>query len=294
MKIAKNGAYGLLALAVCLWASSGTISTLAMDYGVSVVDLTTIGFISASMVLLPLVAIFDRKSLMIRRKDIPAFIMFSLLAGVLMNLAFFGAINETTVAIAVILNFTYPTIVTIASVFVFKEKLSIQKILALPLTFVGCVLVAGAPLIESGVSINWLAIALGLLSAIGSATYYLWGKKLEERYSANTVVLYLFVLTAIMLVIVANPVSLAHSSIAAEAYVLIFMMAVLPGVVGFLACLVALRHIEASKASIVSSFEPIVAVGIAFVVLSEGVTAIQLGGVLLIVIGIVLLRIGDG
>lgn len=263
-----------------------------MDQGVSVLELTTFGFIFGSGVFLILVVIFDRKALRVNRRDVPAFIVFSIIAGLLMNLAFFGAINETTVAVAIILNFTYPSMVTIASVFLFKEKLSRQKIAALPLTFVGCVLVAGAPMIEEGASVGWIAVVLGLLSAIGSATYYLWGKKLEESYSTNTVALYLFGLTAIMLVIIANPISLAQSSITTEAYVLIFIMAILPGIVGFYSSLVALRHIEASKASIISSIEPMVAVGIALVVLSEGVTTLQLIGVLVTVVGIAMLRIG--
>jgi drug/metabolite transporter (DMT)-like permease len=292
--ITKNRAYALLVLAVCLWASSGTISTLAMDQGVSVLELTTFGFIFGSGVFLILVVIFDRKALRVDRRDIPAFVVFSILAGLLMNLAFFGAINETTVAVAVILNFTYPSMVTIASVFMFKEKLSKPKMVALPLTFVGCVLVAGAPLIEEGISIGWIAVILGLLSAIGSATYYLWGKKLEQSHSTNTVALYLFGLTAIMLVIIANPISLAHSSITMEAYLLIFLMAILPGIVGFYSSLVALKHIEASKASIISSIEPMIAVGIAYVVIAEGVTALQLVGVLVTVMGIAMLRIGEG
>jgi len=291
LNLTKNVSYSLLMLAVCLWASSGTVSTLAMDEGASVVELTTFAFIFASAILLPLVAILDPKSLRIGRKDLPAFIGFAFIAGVLMNLSFFGAINETTVAVAVILNFTYPTMVTVASVFVFKEKLTPQKLSALPLTFVGCVLVAGSSSLEGGVSASWLGIGLGLLSAVGTATYYVWGKKLEEEYSANTVVLYLFVLTTIMLVIGANPVSLAKTSIPMNAWLLIFMMAMLPGIVGFIASMMALRRLEAGKASIVSSIEPMVAVGIAFVILSEGVTLIQMAGVVLIVLGIVLLRL---
>jgi drug/metabolite transporter (DMT)-like permease len=290
--LTKDASYALLLLAVCLWASSGTISTLAMDEGVSVVELTTFGFIFGTLVLIPLVAILDPKSLKIARKDLPVFIGFSLIAGVLMNLAFFGAINETTVAVTVILNFTYPTMVTIASISVFREKLTNQKLAALPLTFLGCVLVAGSSSFEEGIGASWLGITLALLSAIGSAGYYVWGKKLEEKYSANTVVLYLFGLTAVILVIIANPFSLAKASIPMNGWLLILTLALLPGIVGFIASMLALRSLEASKASIVSSVEPMIAVGIAFVVLSEEVTAIQLVGVVLIVIGIVLLRLG--
>lgn len=291
MRLTQNGSYLLLLLAIGLWAASGTISTLAMDEGASFVEVTTFAFIFSSAVFLPLVAIFDRKSLRINRKDIPTFLVFSVIAGVLLNLAFFGAIDETTVAVTVVLNFTYPTIVTVASVFIFKERLSAHKLLALPLTFLGCVLVAGSPLFERGGSVSWLGIGLGLLSAIGSATYYVWGKKLEETYSANTVVLYLFVLSTIMLVFMANPIALATTSLSLTAFSFVFMLAMLPGIVGFLSSMVAFRQLEASKSSIVSSVEPMIAVGIAFVVLSEEVTAFQLTGVVLTVLGIVLLRL---
>lgn len=290
----KNGAYAFLILSVCLWASTGTMSTIAMNYGVSVINLTALAFIFASAVFVPLVAVFDRKSLKISRRDLPAFIVFSLVAGVLLDLGFFGAINETTVAIAIMLSFTYPSIVTIVSVFIFKEKLTTQKIVALPMTFLGCALVAGSPALEGGLAVSWAAVGLGILAAVGTATYYLWGKKLEERYRTNTVALYLFVLSAIMLVFIANPMSLLRSSIPTDAYIVIFLMAVLPGVVGYYASLAALKRIEASKASIVSSFEPAAAVVIAFVVLSEGLTAIQCAGVFLTVVGVVFLGLGKG
>ena len=292
MTLTRNGAYGLLAFAVFLWAASGTITTLALNEGVSVVELTTFAYIFASIVFLPIVAIFDRRSLRIDRRDIPTFIAFSFVAGAMVSLAFFGAIDETTVAIAVILEFAYPSMIVVASFFIFKEGLSKQKLLALPLTFIGCVLVAGSPAFEGGVPASWLAIGLGLLSAVGTAAYFVWGKKLQEKYSANTVTLYLFVFAAIMLSIGSNPFSLFRSSFTANAWVLIFLLGVLPGIVGFLASFVALRYIEAGKAGIVSSMEPMLAIGIAFMILSEGVTTIQVIGATVIVGGVMLLSLG--
>lgn len=291
MGTSKNAAYALLILAVCLWGTAGTVSSIAMDEGASVTQLTAFAFVISSLVFLPLVALFDRQSLRIKRKDFPEFLMFSIAAGVFLNLAFFGAIHLTSVTLTIVLNFSYPSIVTVASFFLFGEKMSLGKILALPLTFTGCVLVALAQDLGEGISFGVLGILLGLGSACGSAAYYLWGKKLEERYSPITVVLYLFVLSAIMLVMVANPISLANASIPATAWIFIFVLALFPGIIGFATSMIALKHIEASKASIVSSIEPVIAVALAFAILSEKVTSVQLVGVALVFIGVLLLRL---
>jgi len=69
------------------------------------------------------------------------------------------------VATAVILLYLYPSIVTIASIFLLGEKLTPQKLVALPLTFIGCVLVAGAQDLGEGIPIDIIGIALGLYTA---------------------------------------------------------------------------------------------------------------------------------
>lgn len=296
MIITKNTAYALMVVAVAMWATSGPFAELAYREDATVIEVTTFAFLIGALVLLVLIAIFDRASLRIRKKDLLPFIGFSLVAGVLLNLAWFGAIDETSVAITVVLNYTYPSMVTVASVFLFKEKFTAQKALALPLTFAGCILVAGGEDIAHGLSFNWYGIGLGLASGVATAVYYLWGKKFEESYSPNTVVLYLFAISTVFLVVVANPIELVQTSLSASAWFWILNVAIWSGVVGFLPSLVALKHLEASKASIVASIEPVFAVVLAFIMLAEGINAAQVFGVALVVLGVALLkaRIGLG
>ena len=197
----------------------------------------------------------------------------------------------TGVATAVILLYAYPSIVTIASVFLLKEKMTRNKALALPLTFIGCVLVAGAQDFEEGLSFDTVGIALGIYTAVAGAVYYIWGKKFLDKYSANTVILYMTVLSIPGLVIMANPLELVNTSLSADAWLLIFAIGLFPGTIGFVVSMVALRHIEASRASIVASIEPVAAVIIAYLVVSETINAFQGLGVALVFIGVILLRI---
>lgn len=290
MRISTNTAYALMVLAVAMWATSGPFAVLAIDEGADVMQITTFAFLIGTLIMLPLIAVFDRKSLRIRKKDLLTFIVFGLIAGVFLNLCWFGAIDLTSVTITIVLNYSYPSIVTVASFFLFSEKLTKQKLAALPLTFIGCVLVAGGQDLEQGFSFNTYGVLLGLGSAVGTAVYYLWGKKLEESYSSNTIILYMFLISTIVLVVMSNPFELAKTSLSSVAWMWIFQVAIWSGVVAFLASMFALNHLEASKASIVASIEPIFAVSLAFLILAEQISTVQILGVALVVGGVFLLR----
>jgi drug/metabolite transporter (DMT)-like permease len=71
---------------------------------------------------------------------------------------------------------------------------------------------------------------------------------------------------------------------------LVFLIALIPCTVGFFMSMVALRRIEASKASIMASVEPVAAVALAVVIVSEAVAGLQMVGVALVIAGIVILR----
>ena len=279
-----------MALAAVMWATSGTFTVLAIDAGVDVMQVTVFTTVITALILVPLIAAFDPKSLMIKAKDFLPFLAFSIITGTFFAIAWYMCVDLTSVATAVILLYAYPSIVTVASVFLLKERLSPQKALALPLTFVGAVLVAGAQEFEDGLSFNLVGIALGIYAAFGASVYYIWGKKFLGKYSANTVILYMTILSIPGLVIIANPFELLKNAISMEGWLYIIALGFFPGTVGFVVSMVALNHIEASKASIVASIEPVAAVIIAVVVLLEAVNGLQIIGVVLVFAGVILLR----
>ncbi|MBN1677470.1 MAG: DMT family transporter [Candidatus Thermoplasmatota archaeon] len=290
VNISKNIAYGLMALAAIMWASSGTFTVLAIDSGAEVMQVTLFASVVTTLILLPAIGVFDPKSLRLRRKDFLPMLGFSLITGTFFAVAWYMCVDLTGVATAVVLLYAYPSMVTIASVFLLGEKLTRGKALALPLTFAGCVLVAGAADLEEGFSFDLLGIGLGVYTAIAAAVYYIWGKKFLDRYSANTVILYMTALSIPGIVLIANPMTILDNHISYEAWAYIFAIGLFPGTIGFVVSMVALRHIEASRASIVASIEPVAAVVIAALVLSDVITLLQGIGVGLVFVGVLLLR----
>lgn len=293
MNISRNLAFGLMAVAATMWATSGTLTELALDANANAMEITVFSVIFTTVLVLIGVLAFDRKSLAIERKDIIPLIIFSQITSTFFSTAWYYCVDRTGVATAVILLYTYPSIVTIASIFFLSEKLTREKAIALPLTFVGGVLVAGSQNIAEGLTFDMIGVGLGIYTAVAGAIYYIWGKKFLTKYSANTVVLYMYIFSVPALVLIANPLSVAHTSLAGDAWWYIFLIGLIPGAIAPVASMIALRKIQASKASIVASIEPVVAVAIAYLVLSQTINLFQGIGVTLVFLGVIMLRLRE-
>ena len=289
MKITKNIAYGLMVLAALAWATSGTLAVLAIDEGATANIIALYSEIFSFAIFFFAVIALDRSAIMIRRSDFIPFLVFSMITGSLFMVAWYHCIDLTSVTTAVILLCSYPSIVTVASIFVLGEKMTLAKAIALPTTFVGCVLVAEAYDLDA-IRVNALGVGLGVFTAFGAAVYYLWGKKFLRRYSPYTVALYFSALMLPGLVILTDPAKSLVPSMSASAWIYVLLIGVVPCTFGFFISMVALKHIEASKASIVASLEPVMAVALAVIVVAEVVSGYQMVGVVLVIVGIVILR----
>lgn len=290
MHISKNFAYGLMVLAAFTWGTSGTLTVLAIGEGATANIIALYTEIFSGLLFLFVVLAFDRPSLRMRRADLLPFFIFSTITGAFFSLAWYNCIDLTSVTTAVILLCSYPCIVTVASVFMHGERLTLGKAIALPLTFGGCVLVSGAYDPEA-IKLNAVGIGLGVFTAFGAAAYYLWGKKFLKRYSANTVALYFSIMMIPTLIIITDPRESLLPSLSASAWALVFLLGLIPCTIGFFMSMVALKRIEASKASIMASLEPVMAVALAVIIIAEVVEGLQYVGVALTVAGVVILRI---
>jgi len=291
MNVSKNVAYLFMALAATMWATSGTFTELATGADATPMQITVFSVIITTVLVLIGVLAFDRKSLAVHRKDIIPLIVFSQITSTFFSTAWYFCVDRTGVATAVILLYAYPGIVTLASIFFLSERLTREKAIALPLTFVGCILVAGAQDMGETLEFDLIGIGLGIYTAIAGAIYYIWGKKFLVKYSANTVVLYMYIFSVPSLVLIANPASVAHTSLPADAWWYMFLIGLIPGAIAPVVSMLALRRIQASRASIVASIEPVVAVVIAYLILSETINLVQGIGVGLVFLGVIMLRL---
>jgi len=232
----------------------------------------------------------DPHSLRIRLRDIPLFIGTGICSILLFNYCYFEAIDVIgSAAVPALLLYTAPIFVMILSAFLFHERITKHKLLALALTFIGLGFVTGA--FTGGEMLSAKALVLGLGSGFGYALYSIFGKYLVDKYSSVTITFYTFLMTSIGAVpmsgIVRRLPALFSEKCMMFALGLAFFCTVLP----FLLYTTGLTRLEAGKASIFATIEPFFAAIVGLFLFHEQFTASKIVGMLCIVFAIVYLNL---
>ena len=163
--------------------------------------------------------------------------------------------------------------------------------MALVLAFAGCVMVSGI----SGGGLTPIGLLVGLGSGIGYGLYSILGTIALRRYSPYTVTTYTFIFAAVGSWIICRPVELfdkfTNTSHIGFLTVFCCLTALVTAVIPFLAYTCGLQNVEASKAGIIATIEPMVATLIGILVFSEPLTLISGLGILLILTAVVILNL---
>ncbi len=158
----------------------------------------TLRVVGASVMLVLFVAITNTELLKIDLRDSMSFIGTGIFSTVFFSWAYFTAIEEVSLSIAVILLYTGPAFVVILSRIFFGEPMTSRKIGALVLTLLGCVLVVKVFPVTAD-RISWYGIFVGLGSGFGYALYSIFGKHALKKYHPLTVIVYTFVFASVVM-----------------------------------------------------------------------------------------------
>ena len=289
-KAKRNIGPALILLAGCFWGSMGIFVRRLTDYGFSSIQIVAIRVTLAALVFCILLFIKDPSGFWISVKDIPLFLGLGFGSILFFTVCYFTAITMMPLSTAAILLYTSPIWIMLMSVLFFREKLTGRKLLALVLAFAGCVLVSGV----SGEGMTLTGLLVGLGSGIGYGLYSILGTVALRRYSPYTVTTYTFVFAALGSWLICRPAEmLAKFAAAPNLPGLVFfcvLTALVTAVIPFLAYTLGLQTVEASRAGILATVEPLVATLIGVAVFSEPLTLLSGLGILLILAAVVLLN----
>lgn len=289
-KAKRNIGPVLILLAGCFWGSMGIFVRRLTDYGFSSIQIVAIRVTLAALIFCILLFIKDPSGFRISVKDIPLFLGLGFGSILFFTVCYFTAITMMPLSTAAILLYTSPIWIMLMSVLFFREKLTGRKLLALVLAFAGCVLVSGV----SGEGMTLTGLLVGLGSGIGYGLYSILGTVALRRYSPYTVTTYTFVFAALGSWLICRPAEmLAKFAAAPNLPGLVFfcvLTALVTAVIPFLAYTLGLQTVEASRAGILATVEPLVATLIGVAVFSEPLTLLSGLGMLLILAAVVLLN----
>jgi drug/metabolite transporter (DMT)-like permease len=191
------------------------------------------------------------------------------------QLVFFAtALERVSASMATILFHTAPIVVVAAAVLSGREGLTALRGLALVLGVGGVAIVAAA---SGDLSAEPLGIALSLGSAVACAAVIVGIDLLGDHVEPLPLAV-LLITGSTVAMLAAVPFTGVGVPSGRDEWLLVLALGVVPGVIGTVALLAAIGDIGPSLSSILLTLEPPVTVLLAWIVLDERLSALQLAG----------------
>ena len=211
------------------------------------------------------------------------------------NVFFFKGLHLIHAGRASLIIANNPIFITIASFFLFKEKLNTVKIVGILISVSGAMVA-----ISRGNLRGMLTESFGLgelfifLSVLSWVTYSLIGKRVMQDVSAIEAVTYASVIGAILLfpAALAEGVSTNIFDYTPANWFSLFYLGFFGTVLGFVWYYEGINKLGPSKASLFINFVPISAIILAFLFLDEPITTSLLAGAAMVSLGVYLTNIG--
>ena len=199
---------------------------------------------------------------------------------------FFAALQRLDASLLALVLYTYPAWVMLGSLALGREQPTRRRVLALALSSAGLVvLLAGA----SAGAVDAVGVAMGIGASLAYTVYIL----VADRAGLDIPPLALTALVCVGAMCTLGIAGVASGSLSlalsAEAWMWLGLIAVVSTAVPIVAFFAGLARVGPSTAAILSSFEPVVTVALAYLAFSEVLSGVQLVGAALVLGAAVLL-----
>jgi DME family drug/metabolite transporter len=255
--------YIFIILAASFWGIIGLFSSFVFSQGVGPMEvafwralLTWVCFGTHAVI---------KQETSIEKKDLPLLIIFGLFGIALFYISYQFAVKTAGAAFASVLLYTAPAWVVICSYFIYKEKLTLIKSMAVGLVILGVFLISKTGGNTQGNQpIGMLAILSGLTSGFCYSLYYTIGKYFSTKYSSANLFLWVLPIGALGIL---PFVEFAHKT--PLAWMALIFIAFVSTFLANICYYQGLKSLETGRASIVATIEPVVAAMTAYVFLGE-------------------------
>ncbi|WP_147821714.1 DMT family transporter [Salidesulfovibrio onnuriiensis] len=229
------------------------------------------------------------KAIKVQRSDLPVLLSFGLVCVTAFYASYQLAIRDVGVALAAVLLYTAPAWVAFLSWLVLREAMNAAKIACVCMTVAGVACISLGPSLFSGnhIDFSMFGFAMGLVSGLTYALYYIFGKKYLHRYSTPTIFVYALPFGALFLLPFVDFVPKSPST-----WALLFAMAAVTSYGAFSVYYAGLKRLDATHAAVIATFEPVVAAVAAFTLFGEHFGVWGYGGSMLVIAAVFLVILG--
>ncbi|HET9288209.1 MAG TPA: EamA family transporter [Gaiella sp.] len=291
--------YAMVTTASALFAVNGTVSKVILTQsGVTSVRLTELRATGAFLGLAAVLAVTAPGRLRVPRDELALLVFYGIVGFALVQWLYLVSIERLPIGIGLLLEFTAPVLVALWARLVWHEPVRRRVWAALALAFVGLV---GVAEVWQDFRLDTVGVVAGLLAAGALATYYLAGEHQTARRDALSLTCLSLGVAAVFWAVLQPwwsfpfdelgatvPLDGPLESASAPVWALCLWVVVPGTILPFALSLGALHHLPATRVATVSMLEVLLASIVAWAWLGETLSAAQLAGGVIVLLGVVL------
>ena len=282
--------YLFAAAAAILWGFSGALTKYLLRRQMRPDELLVFRTLIAAAILLIWLGLKSPQLLRVRRVDIRSLILLGAIGLALNQGLYYLSLTTVSVGYSLLLQYLAPVHLMVYGVLSKTERMTGGKLLAAFTAICGCVLMVFGQ--QGGIERISLS---GTLFAIGSglcfAFYTAFSKHIMRSYDPRTVITYVFLTSCAVWLTIRPPWKIDWASIDLSMWVFFIYLAAAATLLPFALYSASLRHLEASRTSLTSMLEPVVASSVAWIWLGERMELMQVAGGVAVVGGVLLLQV---
>ena len=280
------------------FALGGVAAKVLREANMDAFRLTQIRSTGAALILLTFAIIKGKDQLRARRDELKDLIIFGVVGVAAVTSFYFFAIKYLFVSVALIIEFTASIWIALYLKFVKKKHISPIMWVGIACAFSGLILVSQ---IWSSSSLSPIGVLAALADAIALSYYFLTADRLTQTRSSLSLMTWGIGVAAIFWTIIlpwwnfpfeylTKSFSLSGnlSNYSAPGWALILWIIIVGTVIPYLLTVTGIRELSAGTSSVIGMIEPIFAGVIAWILLNEALSGIQLIGCVVVLFGIYL------
>jgi len=283
--------YVALFLAHAIWGANFVVAKVTLQE-FPIYSLAFLRFALAVLLLLPFFIIHSKKAVKIKLKDLPKFVAVGIFMVTLNIALFYIGIEKTTATQAATLTLLIPILAVLAGWWFLKEKVFFVNLLGIGLSLLGGLFIIGLPQIFLGnfQEQAFLGNVLIILSAISWVIGAIFSRELLRNYPSLTVTTVAFTVGIITFFVPALLEYLKNpgwpSQVSALGIMGLLYITLLSSISAYFLFEWGLAKTSVTIADLFQYIEPVVAVGVAILVLGELLTFSMVVGIVIIALGV--------
>ena len=280
------------------FALGGVAAKVLREADMDAFRLTQIRSTGAGLILLAFAIIKGKDQLRARKEEIKDLLLFGIIGVAAVTSFYFFAIKYLFVSVALIIEFTASIWIALYLKFVKKKHISPIMWLGIACAFFGLVLVSQ---IWSGSSLHPLGVAVAFADAFALSYYFITAERLTQTRTSLSLMTWGIGVAAIFWAIIlpwwsfpfeylTDSYSLSGnlSEYNAPGWALLLWIVIIGTVIPYLLTVTGIRELSAGTSSVIGMIEPIFAGVIAWIILNEALSGVQLIGCAVVLLGIYL------